>query len=406
MTFNLILNENGEVKIYKAASSVSVDGGKYRGKGIYDALCKTADTLSKSNVPVRQLIRFMVNSDGEIHKIDTVRKGDSESDESLHHKQLSLNQTRFEYNYNGFGFDMTVDKNKTKLFLVPRVDNEGYVYQDWSGIGWYWSPTPNEYLLDDDGNKVKEDDYMFITNDYNYLVVGQFYDAEGFKVNDEDLITEAVICYYNVYKENGEVVMVSEIYEGVAEDGTAAKYLSGYTRHGAVNYAVEYESKLEGINKGDLVRLSHKYKTNEICSIQRVYNSETHRFENRAQMPTSTPATTYITPWWQNYIKYDNDLGVVTEAYYSESRQLTQGDVMQKQGSYINIDWDGDRIGDETINISGLPIITKSENDRYGVEVGTGSIEDILDYKTVGEKCSKVVIGSGYLQYRQVFVFN
>ncbi len=401
-----ILNENNEVKIYKAASSVNIDGSRYKGKGVHDALCQTADTLSESNVPVRQLIRFMVNTNGEISKIDTVRKGNSESDESLHHKNYGLNQTRFEYNYSGFGPNMTVDTKTTKLFLVPSVDSDGYVYQDWNGIGWYWSPTPQNYLLDDDGNKVKEDDSMFLANDFNYLTVGQFYSAEGFKVNDDDLVTEAVICYYNVYKESSEVVMISDIYEGTSADGTAVKFLSGYSRFGAVNYEVEYASAVEGLNKGDLVRLSHNYKTNAICRVQRVYNVLTHDFENREQLPVSTPAETYVTPWFQGYVKYDNDLGVVTEAYYSESRQLAKGDVMKKQGSYISIDWDGDRVADEVHNISGLVLITKSENDRYGVVVGTGSNDDILDYETVGENCSKVVISSIYLSGRAVFIFN
>ncbi|MBE7011800.1 MAG: S-layer homology domain-containing protein [Ruminococcaceae bacterium] len=401
-----ILTDTNEVKIYKAASSVSIDGNRYKGRGVYNALCETADTLSESPVSVRQLIRFMVNSDGEISKIDTVRKGNSETDSSLHHKNYGLNQTRFEYNYSGFGPNMTVDTKTTKLFLVPRVDSEGYVFQDWSGPGWYWSPTPNEYLLDDDGNKVKEDDYMFVANDFNYLNIGQFYSAEGFKINDEDLVTEAVIVYYNIYKENSEVIMISEIYEGAKEDGTVGKYLSGYSRHGAVNYEVEYESQLEGLNIGDLVRLSHKYKTNEICKIQRVYNAVTHKFESQNQLPTSTPSITYVTPWWQGYVKYDNELGVVTEAYYSESRQLAKGEVLKKQGNYLSLDWDGDRVADQVENVSGLVFITKSENDRYGTEVGTGSFDDILDYETVGDKCSKVVVSSIYLSGRAVFIFN
>lgn len=400
-----ILNENNEVKIYKAASSVYVDGSRYKGKDVYDALCETADTLTESGVPARQLIRFMVNSDGEISKIDTVRRGTSENDESLHHKNYGLNQTRFEYNYSGLGPNMIVDQTKTKLFLVPRVDSDGYVQQNWAGAGWYWPTTSDEYLLDDDGNKVKEDDSMFIANDFTYMVVGRFYSAEGFKVNDDDLVTDAIIVYYDLYTESSEVVMISEIYDGLSADGTVVKYLSGYSRYGAVNYEVEYESSLEGLNKGDLVRLSHNHKTKAICRVQRVYNVLTHEYENRAQMPVSTPALSYVYPWFQGYVKYDNDLGVVTEAYYSDSRQLTKGDVMKKQGSYISIDWDGDRIADETHNISGLALITKSEN-RHGVVVGTGSIDDILDYETVGENCSKVVISSIYLSGRAVYIFN
>jgi len=79
---------------------------------------------------------------------------------------------------------------------------------------------------------------------------------------------------------------------------------------------------------------------------------------------------------------------------------------LKKQGNYLSLDWDGDRVADQVENVSGLVFITKSENDRYGTEVGTGSFDDILDYETVGDKCSKVVVSSIYLSGRAVFIFN
>ena len=72
----------------------------------------------------------------------------------------------------------------------------------------------------------------------------------------------------------------------------------------------------------------------------------------------------------------------------------------------MSLDWDGDNIADETVDLTGLKIYTCSENDRYGTEVGPGSAEDILDYKTAGSDCSKIIVQSIYLQLRAIWVYN
>lgn len=400
-----IAAEDGKISVYKTNDTVSVDGDRYSGKDVYNVLCNTANTLTERKIPIRQLIRYAVNTDGKISKIDTEKRGASETEMSMHRKAESIKQIRYQYDYGKMGNNHIVDTKKTKLFLIPRVDADGYLYQDLYSRGAYWR-TDKEYLTDENGNKVKETDYMFVVNNFATLETSRFYTAEIFKVDDSSLVTDAMIVYYDPYVESSEVIMVDEIYDGMSADGEVSKYINGYTRYGAVNYKVEVESELEGINQGDLIRGSYNDNKDTIFTITRVYNRETQEFENRQQQAASTPVYTYIYPWFQGYIRYDNELGMATLFEYSDSRQLSKGRVIQKDGNYVSLDWDGDDIADETVDVTGLKINVCSRSDRYGLEVRPGTIEDILDYKTAGTDCSRMLVQSIYLQLRALWIYN
>lgn len=92
--------------------------------------------------------------------------------------------------------------------------------------------------------------------------------------------------------------------------------------------------------------------------------------------------------------------------FISDSRQLSKGRVIQKDGNYVSLDWDGDDIADETVDVTGLKINVCSRSDRYGLEVRPGTIEDILDYKTAGTDCSRMLVQSIYLQLRALWIYN
>ena len=58
------------------------------------------------------------------------------------------------------------------------------------------------------------------------------------------------------------------------------------------------------------------------------------------------------------------------------------------------------------LDVTGLKINVCSRSDRYGLEVRPGTIEDILDYKTAGTDCSRMLVQSIYLQLRALWIYN
>ena len=400
-----ILTESGEIKTFKTADSVYVDGAKLSGTAIYNALCSTPDTISERDIKVRQLIRYSINSDERITKIDTANKSADEDEKTLHKKAMGINQNRFYYKSNRMGTNGAIDMSKTKIFIVPRVDKDGYLYEYIKNKGTY-NLTQKEYLSDDSGNKVSEDDSMFKTNNSAYLEEEKYYSAELYQVDDDSLITDAIVCYYDKYNENGEVILIKEFSENLTDDGETATYINGYDRKGTVSFKVVNKNEIKDLKEGDLIRASYDAEKTELYDINRVYNRETGAFENRQAQNGPSGVYEYIYPWYYGYIRYDTDAKNAVDYGYPNSRQLSKGRVIKKDGTYISVDWDGDDIADETVNLAKINIFVCDEGARDGVEVRTGSTDDILDFKSSGADCSNVVIQTYYMTLRGVYVYN
>lgn len=122
-----ILNQNGEVKIYNVKEKIKLDG--YSGKkdaDIETALKAVADTPGKVN----SMVKFMLNEEGKITKLDTLVENQNPDDPEGLRKSVLSGRRRYIYgNMLASGMARTIVANNYKAFLVPTNPSSDKDYQ-------------------------------------------------------------------------------------------------------------------------------------------------------------------------------------------------------------------------------------------------------------------------------------
>lgn len=399
-----MLTEDGTLKVLRFANRVTVDGAAYQGKNLVRALFAIPETENMSGFDEsyamsrmesirlqKQLIRYRLNSEGEINCIDTyyVNKDGGETEETslTKHKKRSLTyRYRLPAKSARFDKDILYSSTSTKVFNVPWTDKDGYMIDNGGLIN---GPTALDatlsYQLDDNGGKKLEKDDMYSIgvgvafNDY------QYYNIDAYNYDGNNPYTD-VIVHYDDFIGNGLYAQVCEIICTMDEKGNQGYGVMVVNDKGEqLEYFTTLESEVEGLNVGDII-YGVTYG-NKIYHISKKFDCQTREFVG---------STSEFDYW------YDTD-------YNNSQKQFSKGIVTKSQDGCVFLKYDmqnTDTKYDEAVDLSsvGFTVYERDRSDKPTVEIGT--IDRITEYSSAGTEASYIVIRSSLAQPKYAYIFN
>lgn len=248
-----VLDESGNIAVYKLAPRVTVNGEKYTGcAASYNALFPQG---SKKN----QLVLCTVNKENEISAIET-----SSYEDRL---TLATEPVRALYKSNSgkFGAKVIIDQN-TKIFAVP-----------------------DEY----DMAKADDEDFMIkkksqLLNDTNYTV-------ESYIVDEETEFADAIIVYghdWSTPSASTPCVLIESINSMLNSDGVTVDGIRGYSAGEGVRMAASTGVSLAQYRSGDVVRVFQNDKQ-EITRLDLIYRIG-NTYETSGYSSTINSATRFV----------------------------------------------------------------------------------------------------------------
>lgn len=412
-----LLTSKNEIKVYPFASKVKVDGVTYsKAQRVYDVLGSLPGTNTdylysreNTNLAVRkQAIRYVINDKDELIEIDSSNVGGKEdSRNTLTEIENPTHASRFIQRYTAttarFGANMLYSPNNTTVFCMPRTDDEGYLITSRTDTG-VQNPSV-EYVLDNAGNKMKPTDSLY-TIDF-YVHTDNWTEMKGYRLSDSSPYTDVIVIKYEPYINSNESLLFEELFEGINEDDDIVTFVRCWYRNQSVAYEVCDPSDFDEMVKGDLFRCAYDETKKKIKYVTKIYDHITDEFKNGTRVPGENVgiSNTVITPdyWYNGTITLDNKSGMATGWGYYNSLNLTKGAVTNKSGNVIFWDWDKDLTTyEECLDFTAVPIMIIDDENNIRV----GSINDVVDYKSGGDSCSRIVFFSQYMIGRCGYVYT
>ena len=410
-----MLTSDNEIKTYMLADRVRLDGTSYKGGDLaYNVFANLPGTdtdklYSGSSMAVKsQAVRYVLNENEEITEIDSSNIGENE-DESNTLTAIGnpTNASRFIQRYTAtttrFGPNMLYKPGVTKIFCMPRTDEEGYLITSRSDTGSQ-NPT-SEYVYNEAGDKMKPTADMYTTDFYVHQ--DNWNPMQGYRLSDSSPYTDIIVITYEPYLNTNESLLFNQLYEAVNDDGEVATYVSCYNAATEASYEVADPSDFDDIVKGDLFRASFDETKTKIKYVTKTYDHTEDRFINGTRTPGEAVgiSSTVITPdyWYNGTITIDNKTNKATAWGYYNAFNMTKGEVTDKIDNIIFWDWDKDLTTyEECLDFTAVPIMVIDADDNIRV----GNIGDVIDYKSGGGSCSTLVFFSSYMIGKCGYIYN
>ncbi len=373
-----MLAEDSSCKIYDLADRVRVDG----------KACKKADEVYAAlttavGADVEEfLIRYALNDAGLIKEIDTTYVNPLyENDKN---SLTSIYGTNFGQHYgraDRIGLKAYVN-NETLAFGMPMVpalggatEDSEYIIGNATGLAHDSLNTCNVYttnVLNDYSSAVVYK-YEFSTIDANYLERTTFMvDGIGMVLNDE---------------------------------GEAVRQLRGYLAGTYMEYEIDDAVDLRDIEQGDLVKLHFDMNGRVIPS----YDAEPdvvilydYSLWQGGRPDNSTGVWKNIVDGGQCYL----EVGTASYGGYHARMQLSFGFVNSKGKDMIRIGYANGENFDEIFNTKSVKVTVYDRTASPENRIYIGTIDDILDYDSVGGKCSTVLVHTRDCDPKSLIVYR
>ena len=245
-----IYTESGRIEDYNTKDKITIDGEKYSGADALRMLSYEQPTsLTPSGEVQPQLVKYNVNSDGILTKIDTARVGERESEETTLAKNIS-NEERFFLNDNSrlmgkgndkskFALDCLVTDN-TKIFVVPGNIQEAKIEYD------AYSIASKSYFR-------HEGTYYIDTYDTDYL--------NGAEPKVIVVRLDSTVAYPNIVP-FGNMMVVTSVGKTIDEEDNIVTEVTGYSYSQNATVSVKDYIKANvfensGVAPGDIIRYGY-----------------------------------------------------------------------------------------------------------------------------------------------------
>lgn len=330
------MNNGGSISALETDEKFKVDGERYK-DSMFDDM----------NTP--QVIRYKLSDDNKIKEIDTIFKGENESENSLR-ALTDLVTMKFypakmvfagsgqgvDYNGGIYYCQLVPDEN-TRLIIAPNPDAEGKMDDD-------YSIQPISYITDDSVTKV----------------------FRGFNANVDSYIPDVV---YMQNDGNGNLsrglnaTLVTEVCEALNSDGvvvTRIKVVDYKDRETALCFSENLNAKKPDIAVGDFINYTVDMR-GDITDLNIVYSNKLRKFHP------------------------DNKYGI---EYFGSNFNPYYGKAYDREGNVIafttaenlaNVTWKDIQFVPVT---NGLIFVV--DKNRKGSFVKRGTAEDVYDYKHYG----------------------
>ena len=381
-SFKLIYDNTG-AKRYNGAKSIRIDGYKKEAEKITQALSEEGETKP-------QLIKFMMNGQGEIAKIDTAEHTDKENSENLT-KTLS-NATgywsiRTRRVGNGQNIGIQLDMSSTIIFQVPTAASDKY----------------------------NEDKYSIRTSQFknNESITYDAYD-----VNSVGVAKAAVVQRDDqksaTFKDE-QMLIISKITETLGADDLPQTVIKGYNPFGE-EQTIKIADSLDTskLSAGDIIVYNTNYK-NEVDTLSYVYYHKDGTATTKLTdfMHDSNIGAQYA----QSHLLF-LETGDHNAAFDSNAKAyLTANIIADKQGSYIKAFMPGVyfNIGDledyNSVQVyeQSCPFYSSAPVTVYLCENGKVekiSWNDLDQYVYSRNQNARALLYATYSQLRCVYIYN
>lgn len=366
----------GKMKTYTCAKAISVDGAKRKGTAILTAIDESASTTKSVK---DQLIRYSLDKNENIIAIDTSYVNpDRESDKNT----LTLYDSGsmvYENQTGRLGTKTIISSSKTLVILVPEDKSDD----------------PSDYAIG----------YTFIHREKLNI--------KAYKINRDNGYADVVVVSGSSnpnISTTASIILVAGITITLDDDDEIIWKFEGYQAGSKVEYTITEDiwNKHEIIREttpGDIVMIAKNSK-GEITGLRRYYDYSTDKGELPTDGVCATTENSSISQW--NFLSsgYRGETNWYSSAF-GDSPQLSFGYVSKKNADGI-LEWGYNRDGktDEAIKVKNI-MIYDSEQRKEKDRVYVGTIDDVLDYATVGSNCSTVIVQTrDYAFYNGIVVYK
>ena len=413
VTFKIYENGAGGVKEFVCADTVKIDGKTYRlnkDNPIFAIPGGDGNNQTGGANVEQQAIRYKTNEDGQIVEIDTYIVSDAEDkNNSLTKLSGPWGFNRYFNRYSRLGTSALRDHDNTIMFAKPRTDKNGYLLSYDKGTGQNY---PDDYVLDENGNKIMSDDTMF----YNeYLIrLEEWALLDVYKFNPNTTYADIMVHTYESYHLSTDCFVFESCGEMLNATGDSVPMVTCYKAAEKKEYPL-FSAELgivSTLQRGDLFRCSINEKTGEMRGIQLVYDCSDDAFYDESgkkrEYTVNGDAIQSIVPdfWYTGQISIQTSTNKVTSFDFYREFQLTKGDVAKKLGKALYIDWDGnyDTL-EEVVDFTNLPLVVIDTTIQNEKAIYSAQPETIADYQSAGPGCAKIDVHNAWMTPKCGYVY-
>lgn len=383
----LDIYDHTEGKAHKLsmADGITIDAEKYKAeryRSVVSALPGTNE-LDESRQYVRlepQIIRYSVNDNNDITNIDTINCGTNEDkDNSL--TEVGRGEKYFSASNSWLGIDMVWQHGYTKMFMVPEVSADGYIYIN--------------------GERRNDDDGMYS----NSLVLSDWhrYNVVGYKWADDTWNCEAIVVKQASTQEYGYHLLFDSIYTEIDENGEINDVLKCQQEGATKTFYIDstMKEKANALKQGDIFTVDTDYSGKTAITITKMFDAESKTFE---------PYSSYTNPnryWYRENPPTESTVGGLG-GWRVDHAQLAKGYAKTIKGSMLSIAYtlSDARDGKSTMPKGGVPVTIYEKDSPKKEKIYSGSINDIKTYDVFGEDCSLVVYCAYSGRVREIIVYK
>ncbi|MDO5587258.1 MAG: hypothetical protein Q4G53_09250, partial [Clostridia bacterium] len=279
------------------------------------------------------------------------------------------------------GIDMIWQYGYTKMFMVPEVSADGYIYIN--------------------GDRRDDDDNMYS----NSLVLSDWhrYNVVGYKWSDDSWNCEAIVVKQASTKEYGYHLLFDSIYTEIDDDGEINDVLKCQQEGATKTFYIDstMKEKANALKQGDIFTVDTDYSGKTAITITKMFDAESRTFE---------PYSSYTDPnryWYRENPPTESTVGGLG-GWRVDHAQLAKGYAKTIKGSMLSIAYtlSDARDGKSTMPKSGVPVTIYEKDSPKKEKIYSGSINDIKTYDVFGEDCSLVVYCAYSGRVREIIVYK
>lgn len=378
-------HETGKANKLYMADNITIDGERYKAesyRAVVSALPGTNE-LDESRQYVKiepQIIRYSLNDNNEITNIDSANCGVNEDKDNTLYK-VGEGEKYFSASNSWLGTDMVWQNGYTKMFMVPEVSADGYIYIN--------------------GDRRSDDDNMY-SNSLS-LSDWRLYNIIGYKWSDESWNCEAMVIKQTSTKAYDYPLLYDSIYTELDSDDEIKDVLKceqdGVTKTFFIDSTMK--DKANALKQGDIISISTDYSGKTVIDITKMFDAETRTFESYS---TFTDPNRY---WYRGTPPTESTYGGLG-GWRVDYPQLAKGYAKTVKGSMVSIAYTlaDARDGKSVMPKGGVPVTIVDKNETRKDKIYSGNINDIKSYDLFGEDCSFVVYCAYSGRVREIIVYK
>lgn len=378
-------HETGKSNKLYMADNITIDAEKYKSskyRTVVSALPGTNE-LDESRQYVKiepQIIRYSLNENSELTNIDSANCGANEDKDNTLYK-VGEGQKYFSASNSWLGIDMMWLNGYTKMFMVPEVSADGYIYIN--------------------GDRRSDDDNMY-SNSLT-LLDWRLYNVVGYKWSDESWNSEAIVVKQTSTKAYNYCLLFDSIYTEIDSDGMIKDALKCEQEGTTKTFFIDSTmiDKANTLKQGDIITIDTDYSEKTAINITKMFDCETRTFESYGSY---TDPNRY---WYRENPPTATSVGGLG-GWRVDAAQLAKGYAKTVKGSMVSIAYTlaDARDGKSVMPKGGAPITIVDKNETRNNKIYSGSINDIKSYDLFGEDCSFVVYCAYSGRVREIIVYK